>query len=53
MVSVKPYETAKGQRYALHFREPNWTATSKRGFRTKREARRFLASTKMRKAPAE
>lgn len=53
MGSIKPYETAKGRRYVVQFRKPDRTSTSKRGFRTKREAELFLASTEVRKATGE
>tara|TARA_R110002124_G_scaffold5003_9_gene31486 strand:- start:1212 stop:1556 length:345 start_codon:yes stop_codon:yes gene_type:complete len=53
MGSIKPYETAKGRRYDVQFRKPDRTSTSKRGFRTKREAEFFLASTEVRKATGE
>ena len=53
MGSIKPYETAKGRRYVVQFRKPDRTSTTKRGFRTKREAELFLASTEVRKATGE
>lgn len=53
MGSIKPYETAKGRRYVVQFRKPDRTSTSKRGFKTKRDAELFLASTEVRKATAQ
>ncbi len=53
MGSITPYETAKGRRYMVQFRKPDRTSTTKRGFRTKREAELFLASTEVRKAIGE
>lgn len=42
MGSVEPYETASGRRYRVRYRRPDHRQTAKRGFRTKREAERFL-----------
>jgi len=42
MGSVEAYETASGRRYRVRYRRPNHRQTAKRGFRTKREAERFL-----------
>ena len=44
MATVEPYETAAGKRYRVRYRKPDHLQTTKRGFRTKREAELFLAS---------
>lgn len=53
MGSVKPYATAKGKRYMVQYRKPDRSATTKRGFRTKREAELYLAATEFRKASGD
>ena len=53
MGSITSYATARGKRYMVQFRKPNRRSTTKRGFRTKREAELFLASTEVRKATGE
>lgn len=53
MASVEPYETAAGRRYRVIYRTPERKQTSKRGFRTKRDAELFLASVEVSKARGE
>ena len=45
MGSIHSYQTNDGKRYMVKYRKPDHAQTSKRGFRTKRDAERFLAST--------
>lgn len=40
--SVEPYETASGRRYRVQYRGSDHRQKAKRGFRTKREAERYL-----------
>ncbi|WP_345752587.1 site-specific integrase [Microbacterium rhizophilus] len=44
MASVHAYQTAKGRRYYVNYYKPDRRQTSKRGFRTKREAEEFAAA---------
>lgn len=44
MGSIEPYETANGRRYWVRYRRPDHRQGAKRGFRTKREAERYLIS---------
>ncbi len=53
MGSISSYETSNGKRYRVRFRKPDHSQTDKRGFRTKREAELFLASTEVSKARGE
>lgn len=53
MATVEPYETASGRRYRVIYRTPERKQTSKRGFRTKRDADLFLASIEVSKARGE
>ena len=53
MGSITPYETARGKRYRVRFRKPDHSQTDKRGFRTKRDADLFLASTEVKMAIGE
>lgn len=53
MATTEPYETAKGKRYRVRYRRPDHTQTSKRGFRTKKEAELFAASIEVSKAKGE
>ncbi|ERS46190.1 tyrosine-type recombinase/integrase [Corynebacterium kefirresidentii] len=39
MSSIKSYKTAKGKSWRVQYRDPNGTSHTKRGFRTKNEAR--------------
>lgn len=51
--TVTAYETAKGKRYRVRYRKPDGAQTDKRGFKTKREAELFLASTTVSKASGD
>jgi integrase len=53
MGSITAYNTAGGKRYRVRYRKPDRSQTDKRGFRTKRDAELFLASTEVRKATGE
>lgn len=53
MGSIAPYETSAGKRYRVRYRKPDRSQTDKRGFRTKRDAELFLASTEVRRATGE
>lgn len=53
MATIKPYDTAAGKRYRVRYRKPNGQQTDKRGFKTKREAEVFAASTTVAKATGE
>lgn len=44
MGSIEPYDTASGRRYRVRYRRPDHRQAAKRGFRTKREAERYLIS---------
>lgn len=44
MATIEPYETQAGRRYVVRYRKPNRRQTMKRGFRTRRDAERFLSS---------
>lgn len=48
--SISAYETTSGKRYRVRYRKPSGAQTDKRGFKTKREAELFLASTTVSKA---
>ncbi|CAN5180400.1 site-specific integrase [soil metagenome] len=50
MGSISAYETGGGKRYRVRYRKPDRSQTDKRGFRTKRDAELFLASTEVQKA---
>ncbi|ANJ25716.1 tyrosine-type recombinase/integrase [Agromyces aureus] len=50
MATVEPYATASGRRYRVRYRKPDHTQTTKRGFKTKKEADLFLASVELGKA---
>lgn len=50
MGSIEAYQTNAGRRYRVLYRRPDHLQTSKRGFRTKRDAELFLASTEISKA---
>lgn len=49
MGTIEPYETSAGKRYRVRYRKPDHSQTDKRGFKTKREAEEFLASTEVSK----
>lgn len=51
--TIEAYETARGKRYRVRYRKPDGAQTDKRGFKTKREAELFLASTTVSKASGE
>lgn len=53
MATIEPYSTATGRRYRVIYRTPERKQTSKRGFRTKRDAELFLASVEVSKARGE
>lgn len=53
MATIEPYETSKGRRYRVRYRKPDHAQTSKRGFRTKKEAGLFAASVEVSKAKGE
>jgi integrase len=53
MGTISAYETAAGKRYRVRYRKPDHSQTDKRGFKTKRSAELFLASTEVRKATGE
>jgi hypothetical protein len=48
--SVESYATKSGRRYRVLYRKPDHAQTQRRGFRTKKEAELFLASTELDKA---
>lgn len=45
MGSVHSYQTKAGKRYLVRYRKPDRSQASKKGFLTKRDAERYLAST--------
>lgn len=45
MGSIHSYTTKAGKRYLVRYRKPDRSQASKKGFATKRDAERFLAST--------
>lgn len=53
MGSISSYETSSGKRYRVRYRKPDHRQTDRRGFRTKREAELFLATTEVSKARGE
>ena len=53
MGSITSYATAAGKRFRVRYRKPDHSQTDKRGFRTKRDAELFLASTEVRMATGE
>lgn len=53
MGSVLSYESANGRRYRVIFRTPDHRQTTKRGFKTKREAELYLATVETNKARGE
>lgn len=50
MATIEAYESAAGKRYRVRYRKPDHSQTTKRGFRTKREAEVFLANVESKKA---
>lgn len=54
MASISSYKTEKGEnRYRVRYRKPDRSQTDKRGFRTRREAERWLAENEVAKARGE
>jgi len=53
MGSVLSYESPNGRRYRVIFRTPDHRQTTKRGFKTKREAELYLATVETNKARGE
>lgn len=53
MATIEAYETKAGKRYRALYRTPERKQTSKRGFKTKRDAELFLASVEVSKARGE
>jgi len=50
MGSIDSYEAVAGRRYKVQYRKPDHSATTKRGFKTKKEAGLFLASVEVSKS---
>ena len=50
MATVEPYESPRGKRYRVRYRKPDHSQTTKRGFKTRREAELLLASVEIGKA---
>lgn len=50
---IDPYGTTAGTRYKVQYRKPGGARTTKRGFKTQREAKDFLASVTTAKATGE
>ncbi|MFF2389127.1 tyrosine-type recombinase/integrase [Agromyces sp. NPDC058104] len=50
MGTVEPYASAAGRRYRVRYRKPDRSQTTKRGFKTKKEAELFLATVEVGKA---
>lgn len=53
MGTISAYKTAAGKRYRVRYRRPDHSQTDKRGFKTKRSAQLFLASTEVSKSRGE
>lgn len=53
MGSVRAYEVAAGRRYEARFRKPDHSEGSKRGFRRKEDAKRYLAEVEAAKHRGE
>lgn len=53
MASIESYETSTGKRYRVRYRTPEHRQTDKRGFKTKKEAELYLASTEIAKHKGE
>lgn len=51
--SIEPYTTSAGKRYMVRYRKPNRGQTTKRGFRTKKDAELFLATVTTSKATGD
>ncbi|NQX28033.1 site-specific integrase [Microbacteriaceae bacterium VKM Ac-2854] len=50
MGSITAYETSAGKRYRVRYRKPDHSQTDKRGFKTQRDAKLFLATVEVSKA---
>ena len=50
MATIEPYETKAGKRYAVRYRKPGRSQTTKRGFKTKRDAQLWAATVEVDKA---
>lgn len=53
MASIKRYSTAKGDRWRVQYRTPDHRVTQRRGFKTKKEAEDFAATTHVSKLRGE
>src|SRR5690625_2297224 len=53
MATIEPYELRSGKRYMVKYRTPDRQQTTKRGFRTKREAQQWLNKTEHEKSTGE
>ncbi|KQV07058.1 site-specific integrase [Leifsonia sp. Root112D2] len=53
MGTITAYVTTEGKRYRVNYRKPDHAQTTKRGFRTKRDAELYLASVEVKKATGE
>ncbi len=53
MATITPYATASGKRYRVVYRKPDNSQSSKRGFRTKRDAELWAANVELTKATGE
>lgn len=53
MGSILSYEASSGRRYRVMYRTPDHRQTTKRGFKTKREAELYLATVETNKARGE
>jgi hypothetical protein len=49
MATIESYETASGRPYIVRYRKPNRRQTTKRAFRTKRDAERFASEIEVAK----
>lgn len=50
MAEPTEYQTSAGKRYRVQYRKPDGSPTSKRGFKTKRDANLFLSTVAVKKA---
>lgn len=53
MATISSYTTREGKRYRVRYRTPDRRQTDKRGFRTKRDAEAFAATTEVKKLTGE
>lgn len=53
MATIEPYELKAGRRYMVKYRTPDRQQTTKRGFKTKREAQQWLNKTEHEKSTGE